>query len=153
MGKLGFKVEMHHFDGFRMLPTVSICLEGQIYPWTTDSTKITAFNTFSRNPSARRLLEMMHSDFEAQLTLKNQKSQDLAKPNSIQSYILYIHIYIYICLYIYVYIYIYTSCGWEKIVHQLVDGLLHYIIIYNDNLSFLPIFTDWCKISSIHIIR
>jgi hypothetical protein len=53
--------------------------------WTTDSTKITTFNTFPDDPSARRLLEMMHFDFETQYTLKIPKPQDLVKFNIVIS--------------------------------------------------------------------
>ena len=53
-------------DCFRLFPTVSVSLERQLDLWTTDSTKITTFNTFPHDPSARRLLEMMHFDFETQ---------------------------------------------------------------------------------------
>jgi VanZ family protein len=49
--------------------------------WTTDSSKITTFNAFPHDPSARRLLEMMHFEFETQYTLKIQKPQDLEKFN------------------------------------------------------------------------
>ena len=66
---------------FRLFPTVSVSLERQLDLWTTDSTKITTFNTFPHNPSARRLLEMMHFDFETQYTLKIPKPQDLVKFN------------------------------------------------------------------------
>ena len=38
------------------------------------ATKITTFNTFSGNPSARRLFKMMQFDFETQYTLKKSKS-------------------------------------------------------------------------------
>ena len=67
---------------FRMFPTVSASLERQFHLWTTDSTKITTFNTFPQNPSPRRLLEMMHFDFETQYTLKIQKTKDLVKFNT-----------------------------------------------------------------------
>ena len=66
----------------RLFPTVSVSLERQLDLWTTDSTKITTFNTFPHDPSARRLLEMMHFDFETQYTLKIPKPQDLVKFNS-----------------------------------------------------------------------
>ena len=69
-------------DCFRLFPTVSVSLERQLDLWTTDSTKITTFNTFPHDPSARRLLEMMHFDFETQYTLKIPKPQDLVKFNS-----------------------------------------------------------------------
>ena len=69
-------------DGFRLFPTVSVSLERQLDLWTTDSTKITTFNTFPDDPSARRLLEMMHFDFETQYTLKIPKPQDLVKFNN-----------------------------------------------------------------------
>ena len=69
-------------DCFRLFPTVSVSLERQLDLWTTDSTKITTFNTFPHNPSARRLLEMMHFDFETQYTLKIPKLQDLVKFNT-----------------------------------------------------------------------
>ena len=65
----------------RLFPTVSVSLERQLDLWTTDSTKITTFNTFPHDPSARRLLEMMHFDFETQYTLKIPKPQDLVKFN------------------------------------------------------------------------
>ena len=68
-------------DCFRLFPTVSVSLERQLDLWTTDSTKITTFNTFLHDPSARRLLEMMHFDFETQYTLKIPKPQDLVKFN------------------------------------------------------------------------
>ena len=68
-------------DCFRLFPTVSVSLERQLDLWTTDSTKITTFNTFPHDPSARRLLEMMHFDFETQYTLKIPKPQDLVKFN------------------------------------------------------------------------
>jgi len=61
--------------------------------WTTDSTKITTFNTFPHDPSARRLLELMHFDFETQYTLKIPKPQDLVKFNIIYI-VIYIVIYI-----------------------------------------------------------
>ena len=86
-------------DCFRLFPTVSVSLERQLDLWTTDSTKITTFITFPHDPSARRLLEMMHFDFETQYTLKIPKPQDLVKFNS--SYII---TYIYICLFIYLYL-------------------------------------------------
>ena len=66
---------------FRLFPTVSVSLERQLDLWTTDSTKITTFNTFPHDPSARWLLEMMHFDFETQYTLKIPKPQDLVKFN------------------------------------------------------------------------
>ena len=69
-------------DSFRLFPTVSVSLERQLDLWTTDSTKITTFNTFPHDPSARRLLEMMHFDFETQDTLKIPKPQDLVKFNN-----------------------------------------------------------------------
>ena len=69
-------------DCFRLFPTVSVSLERQLDLWTTDSTKITTFNTFPDDPSARRLLEMMHFDFETQYTLKIPKPQDLVKFNT-----------------------------------------------------------------------
>ena len=69
-------------DCFRLFPTVSVSLERQLDLWTTDSTKITTFNTFPHDPSARRLLEMMHFDFETQYTLKIPKPQDLVKFNN-----------------------------------------------------------------------
>ena len=69
-------------DCFRQFPTVSVSLERQLDLWTTDSTKITTFNTFPHDPSARRLLEMMHFDFETQDTLKIPKPQDLVKFNN-----------------------------------------------------------------------
>ena len=69
-------------DRFRLFPTVSVSLERQLDLWTTDSAKITTFNTFPHDPSARRLLEMMHFDFETQYTLKNPKPQDLVKFNN-----------------------------------------------------------------------
>ena len=68
-------------DCFRLFPTVSVSLERQLDLWTTDSTKITTFNTFPHDPSARRLLEMMHFHFETQYTLKIPKPQDLVKFN------------------------------------------------------------------------
>ena len=68
-------------DCFRLFPTVSVSLERQLDLWTTDSKKITTFNTFPHDPSARRLLEMMHFDFETQYTLKIPKTQDLVKFN------------------------------------------------------------------------
>ena len=68
-------------DCFRLFPTVSASLEGQFHLWTTDSTKITTFNTFPHDPSACRLLEMMHFDFETQYTLKIQNPEDLVKFN------------------------------------------------------------------------
>ena len=71
----------------RLFPTVSVSLERQLDLWTTDSTKITTFNTFPDDPSARRLLEMMHFDFETQYALKIPKPQDLVKFN------MYIYIY------------------------------------------------------------
>ena len=58
-------------------------MERQLDLWTTDSTKITTFNTFPHDPSARRLLEMTHFDFETQYTLKIPKPQDLVKFNKI----------------------------------------------------------------------
>ena len=64
------------------LPTVSVSQERQLDLWTTDSTKITTFNTFPDDPSARRLLEIMHFDFETQYTLKIPKTQDLVKFNT-----------------------------------------------------------------------
>ena len=67
----------------RLFPTVSVSLERQLDLWTTDSTKITTFNTFPHDPSARRFLEMMHFDFETQYTLKIPKPQDLVKFNRI----------------------------------------------------------------------
>ena len=70
-------------DCFRPFPTVSVSLERQLDLWTTDSTKITTFNTFPHDPSARRLLEMMHFDFETQYTLKIPQPQDLVKFNNI----------------------------------------------------------------------
>ena len=69
-------------DCFRLFPTVSVSLERQLDLWTTDSTKIITFNTFPDDPSARRLLEMMHFDFETQYTLKIPKPQDLVKFNN-----------------------------------------------------------------------
>ena len=69
-------------DCFRLLPTVSVSQERQLDLWTTDSTKITTFNTFPDDPSARRLLEIMHFDFETQYTLKIPKTQDLVKFNT-----------------------------------------------------------------------
>ena len=78
----------------RLFPTVSVSLERQLDLWTTDSTKITTFNTFPHDPSARRLLEMMHFDFETQYTLKIPKPQDLVKFND------YIILYIFILYYI-----------------------------------------------------
>ena len=79
---------------FRLFPTVSVSPERQLDLWTTDSTKITTFNTFPHDPSARRLLEMMHYDFETQYTLKIPKPQDLVKFNGIWGHV-YNHIYIY----------------------------------------------------------
>ena len=38
----------------RLFPTVSVSLERQLDLWTTGSTKITTFNTFPDDPSARR---------------------------------------------------------------------------------------------------
>ena len=70
-------------DCFRLFPTVSVSLERQLDLWTTDSTKITTFNAFPHDPSARRLLEMMHFDFETQYTLKIPKPQDLVKFNNL----------------------------------------------------------------------
>ena len=92
----------------RLFPTVSVSLERQLDLWTTDSTKITTFNTFPDDPSARRLLEMMHFDFETQYTLKIPKPQDLVKFNKLYTYV-YIHIltYTYIYIYNYVHVYIY----------------------------------------------
>ena len=69
-------------DCFRLFPTVSVSLERQLDLWTTDSTKITTFSTFPDDPSACRLLEMMHFDFETQYTLKIPKPQDLVKFNN-----------------------------------------------------------------------
>ena len=69
-------------DCFRLFPTVSVSLERQLDLWTTDSTKITTFNTFPHDPSARRLLEVMHFDFETQYTVKIPKPQDLVKFNN-----------------------------------------------------------------------
>ena len=83
----------------RLFPTVSVSLERQLDLWTTDSTKITTFNTFPDDPSARRLLEMMHFDFETQYTLKIPKPQDLVKFN----------IYIYTYMYVYIYIHVCSS--------------------------------------------
>ena len=74
-------------DCFRLFPTVSVSLERQLDLWTTDSTKITTFNTFPHDPSARRLLEMMHFDFETQYTLKIPKPQDLVKFNRLLGYV------------------------------------------------------------------
>ena len=85
-------------DCFRMFPTVSVSLERQLDLWTTDSTKITTFNTFPHDPSARRLLEMVHFDFETQYTVKIPKPQDLVKFNN--TYLNIINIYIYIFKYI-----------------------------------------------------
>ena len=68
-------------DCFRLFPTVSVSRERQLDLWTTDSTKITTSNTFPHDPSARRLLEMMHFNFETQYTLKIPKTQDLVKFN------------------------------------------------------------------------
>ena len=82
-------------DGFRLFPTVSVSLEGQFHLWTTDSAKITTFNAFPHDPSARRLLEMMHFDFETQYTLKIPNPQDLVKFNSLH-YVIHIIRYIYI---------------------------------------------------------
>ena len=87
-------------DCFRLFPTVSVSLERQLDLWTTDSTKITTFNTFPDDPSARRLLEMMHFDFETQYTLKIPKPQDLVKFN--------IHIH---TSNVFVYIYLRASCA------------------------------------------
>ena len=86
----------------RLFPTVSVSLERQLDLWTTDSTKITTFNTFPHDPSARRLLEMMHFDFETQYTLKIPKPQDLVKFNNI----MYIHVNKYNITYIYIYSYV-----------------------------------------------
>ena len=85
-------------DCFRLFPTVSVSLERQLDLWTTDSTKITTFNSFPDDPSARMLLEMMHFDFETQYTLKIPKPQDLVKFNNT---CMHIHIYIYNGLYWY----------------------------------------------------
>ena len=93
-------------DCFRLFPTVSVSLERQLDLWTIDSTKITTFNTFPDDPSARRLLEMMHFDFETQYTLKIPKPQDLVKFNTTSTSSLY---YLLSQQYIYIYnIYIYT---------------------------------------------
>ena len=82
-------------DCFRLFPTVSVSLERQLDLWTTDSTKITTFNTFPHDPSAHRLLEMMHFDFETQYTVKIPKPQDLVKFNNM--YIIFSwYIYIYV---------------------------------------------------------
>ena len=81
-------------DCFRLFPTVSVSLERQLDLWTTDSTKITTFNTFPHDPSARRLLEMMHFDFETQYTLKIPKPQDLVKFNNLVYYIYIYTLYI-----------------------------------------------------------
>ena len=62
---------------FLLLPTVSISLESQLYLWTTDSAIITTFNTFPRNPSAHRLLEIMHVGFQ-----RNTQKKTLVKFNS-----------------------------------------------------------------------
>ena len=91
-------------DCFRLFPTVSVSLEGQLDLWTTDSTKITTFNTFPDDPSARRLLEMMHFDFETQYTLKIPKSQDLVKFNK------YVYIYIVYSIYKILYNINYNIC-------------------------------------------
>ena len=64
---------------FLLLPTVSISLESQLYLWTTDSAIITTFNTFPRNPSAHRLLEIMHVGFQRNTQKKNP---NLVKFNS-----------------------------------------------------------------------
>jgi hypothetical protein len=40
---------------------------------------------FSHDPSARRLLEMMHSDFETQYILKIPNPQDLVKFNNLKT--------------------------------------------------------------------
>ena len=77
----GFRLFPTVSDCFRLFPTVSVSLERQLDLWTTDSTKITTFNTFPHDPSARRLLEMMHFDFETQYTVKIPKPQDLVKFN------------------------------------------------------------------------
>ena len=68
-------------DCFQLFPAVSVSSEGQFHLWNTDATKNTTFNTFSRDPSARRLLEMMQFDFEIQYIPKKRKSQDLLKFN------------------------------------------------------------------------
>ena len=69
----------------RLFPTVSVSLERQLDLWTTDAAKITTFNTFPHDPSARRLLEMMHSDFETQYILKIPNPQDLVKFNNLKT--------------------------------------------------------------------
>ena len=85
-------------DCFPLFPTVPVSLEGQFHLWTTDSTKITTFNTFSRDPSVRRLLEVMQFDFETHYTSKDQlSSQDLVKFNNQTMYYLYIYIYVCVC--------------------------------------------------------
>ena len=79
-------------DCFRLFPTVSDCFRLFQFLWNAswtcglliqqNYTKITTFNTFPHDPSARRLLKKMHFDFETQYTLKIPKPQDLVKFNS-----------------------------------------------------------------------
>ena len=69
-------------------PTVSNCF----------LPKITTFETFSRDPFARRLLDMM-IDFET----PQKHPKTIPRPREIQ----YIHIYVYIFIFIYFCLYIY----------------------------------------------
>ena len=79
----------------RLFPTVSVSLECQLDLWTTDSTKITKFNTFPDDPSARRLLEMMHFDFETQYTQKKSQNRRTSWNSIVRiPNVQYIYIYI-----------------------------------------------------------
>ena len=76
-------------DCFRLFPTVSDCFRLFQFlcnaSWTCGpliQQKSQHSTLFLTDPSARRLLEMMHFDFETQYTLKIPKPQDLVKFNN-----------------------------------------------------------------------